>query len=322
MKFSFYIDVNIVHEYNVRKDAYLGNDKKIAWHPGFVNAMKLELAYNEDELVYDTERELNQQPLRIDFLVIKKNETTIIKNKIGRFFLGHNLIEYKSEDDQMNIDTLFKILAYGCLYKAYAKEIDEISEHDITLTLVRRRKPTKLFSYFEMRGITLNNPESGIYIISDYFQFPIQFIVMRELNEDEHIWLTALTGELSKEHLQKLLSAVQKLQKKNEKIYSDAVVSVVTRANYQQIKKIKEEDAVMYGELLRLLKPDLDQEIDEAVKLTTHNVTQSVTRDVTQNMILRMLKMEKYGYEEIADIAGVSVETVKKIENSLTAMSK
>ena len=59
----------------------------IAWHPGFVNAMKLELAYNEDELEYDTERELNQQPLRIDFLVIKKNRDTIIKNEIGRFFL-------------------------------------------------------------------------------------------------------------------------------------------------------------------------------------------------------------------------------------------
>lgn len=290
----------------------------IAWHPGFVNAMKLELAYNEDELEYDTEKELNQQPLRIDFLVIKKNKDTIIKNEIGRFFLGHNLMEYKSAEDQMNIDTLYKVIAYGYLYKAYDKEVDGISADDITLSLVRKRKPVKLFSYLQTHGVSLENSGAGIYIIRGYCPFPIQFIILRELNEDSHIWLTSLTNNMEKEQLQKFLVAVQKLQKKSEKIYADAVMSVVTQANHKQITNIKKEDAVMYGELLRLLKPDLDEEIEAAVKENTRDVTQ----DVTNNMILRMLEMGKYEYEEIAKIADTSVETVRKLAESVVAVTR
>lgn len=209
-------------------------EKRVAWHPAFVNAMKLELISNEEELIYDTERELNQQPLRIDLLVIKKTSNVQIKNEIGHIFRGHNLIEYKSEDDEMNIDTLFKVIAYGCLYKAYAKDVDGISADDITLSLVRKRKPKKLFSYFE------------------------------------------------KEQFTKLLSAVHDLKQKQEK------------------------------ELLRFFKPDLDDEIDAAILQTTENITQ----DMTRKTVLRMLKKKKYDYEEIAEIAGTTVDTVKQIEES------
>lgn len=30
-----------------------------------------------------------------------------------KFFLGHNILEYKSPDDAMNIDTFYKVLSYG-----------------------------------------------------------------------------------------------------------------------------------------------------------------------------------------------------------------
>ena len=134
----------------------------------------------------------------------------------------------------MNIDTLFKVIAYGCLYKAYAKDVDGISADDITLSLVRKRKPKKLFSYFE------------------------------------------------KEQFTKLLSAVHDLKQKQEK------------------------------ELLRFFKPDLDDEIDAAILQTTENITQ----DMTRKTVLRMLKKKKYDYEEIAEIAGTTVDTVKQIEES------
>lgn len=78
----------------------------------------------------------------------------------------------------------------------------------------------------------------------------------------------------------------------------------------------------MYGELLRILKPDLDEEIETAVRETTKNVTQSVTKNVTQDMILRMLEKGKYDYDEIAEIAGTSVETVKKMAKSAVIVPK
>ena len=63
--------------------------------------------------------------------MIKKSKNTIIKNEIGRFFLGHNLMEYKSADD-------------------------------ITLTLIRKRKPVKLFSYLQTHGVSLETTGEGI----------------------------------------------------------------------------------------------------------------------------------------------------------------
>ena len=166
--------------------------------------------------------------------MIKKSKNTIIKNEIGRFFLGHNLMEYKSADDQINIDTLFKVIAYGCLYKAYAKEIDGISADDITLTLIRKRKPVKLFSYLQTHGVSLETTGEGIYVVRGYCPFPIQFIILRELNE-------------------------------------------AVREN---------------------------------------------TKNVTQDMIVRMLEKGKYDYDEIAEIAGTSVETVKKMAKSAVIVPK
>ena len=123
-------------------------------------------------------------------------------------------MEYKSADDQINIDTLFKVIAYGCLYKAYAKEIDGISADDITLTLIRKRKPVKLFSYLQTHGVSLETTGEGIYVV---------------------------------------------------------------REN---------------------------------------------TKNVTQDMILRMLEKGKYDYDEIAEIAGTSVETVKKMAKSAVIVPK
>ncbi len=75
--------------------------------------MELELIENEKGLVYDPEYYLSREPLQIDLLVIKKKPEEVIKNEIGSFFLGHNIVEYKSPDDSMNIDTFYKVLSYA-----------------------------------------------------------------------------------------------------------------------------------------------------------------------------------------------------------------
>ncbi len=80
------------------------DDTKIQWHPGFVAAMNLELAENRDDLIYEKEYNLNTKPLEIDLLVIKKDSDIQITNEIGKLFRGHNIMEYKSPDDHLDID--------------------------------------------------------------------------------------------------------------------------------------------------------------------------------------------------------------------------
>lgn len=94
-------------------------DTKVQWHPGFVAAMNLELAQNREALVFEKEYNLNTKPLEIDLLVIKKEHSFLIANEIGRLFKGHNIIEYKSPEDHLDIDTFYKAGAYASLYKSY-----------------------------------------------------------------------------------------------------------------------------------------------------------------------------------------------------------
>lgn len=102
------------------------NDTKIQWHPGFVAAMDLELREYRDGLVFEKEYNLNTKPLEIDLLVIKKNTDVQIDNETGRIFRGHNILEYKSPRDELDIDTFYKAAAYASLYKSYGKTLDAV----------------------------------------------------------------------------------------------------------------------------------------------------------------------------------------------------
>ena len=134
------------------------NDTKVQWHPGFVAAMNLELARNRADLIFEKEYNLNTKPLEIDLLVIKKNASVNIANEIGKLFRGHNIMEYKSPEDHLDIDDFYKTGAYASLYKSYGKTVDEIKADDITVTIMREARPDGLFRYLEEHRYTISNP--------------------------------------------------------------------------------------------------------------------------------------------------------------------
>lgn len=62
------------------------------------------------DLIFEKEYNLNTKPLEIDLLVIKKEASFQIGSEIGKSFKGHNIVEYKSPEDHLDIDTFFKTL--------------------------------------------------------------------------------------------------------------------------------------------------------------------------------------------------------------------
>lgn len=154
-------------------------ETKIQWHPGFVAAMNLELSQNRSDLLFEKEYNLNTKPLEIDLLVIKKQASARIVNEIGRFFKGHNIIEYKSPEDSLNIDTFYKLGAYAGLYKSYGETVDCIKADDITVSVIREAKPEKLFRYFEEHGYIVTSSAEGIYQIQNGVLFPTQIVVTK-----------------------------------------------------------------------------------------------------------------------------------------------
>lgn len=233
------------------------NDTKIQWHPGFVAAMNLEFEENRSDLVYEKEYNLNTKPLEIDLLVIKKDPDVQIVNEIGKIFRGHNIIEYKSPGDQMDIDTVYKAGAYGCLYKAAGESVDERSADDITITLIRDTKPEGLFRYFEQHEIKMKRPYPGIYYVMGAVLFPTQIIVGKELKQADHAWIKALSDKMQKQEMRELLERINSLSQKLDKELADSVLEVSLRANKQVVEELRGDESMCQA-LLEIMRPEVE----------------------------------------------------------------
>lgn len=272
------------------------SDTKIQWHPSFVAAMDLELAENRSDLIYEKEYNLNTKPLEIDLLIIKKDSNIQIVNEIGKLFRGNNIVEYKSPDDHMDIDTFYKSAAYGCLYKASGKLVDERPADDITITMVRDAKPEGLFQYFREHHIQVTNPYKGIYYVTDAVLFPTQIIVGRELKKKEHTWLRALSDRVEEHEMEELLERINSLTQKFDRELADSVLEVSIRANKQLIEKLRGDDSMCQA-LLEIMEPEINEIVESKV--------QKKIQEKVQESILNAVK----GFRDL----GANDEKIKEI---------
>ena len=265
---------------------------KIQWHPAFVAAMDLELIQNRNDLIYEKEYNLNTKPLEIDLLVIKKNSSVHIANEIGYLFKGHNVMEYKSPEDHLDIDTFYKSMAYASLYKSYGKTVDEIKADDITVSIIREKKPAGLFRYFEAHAFSVTNPYKGIYYIEGQIMFPVQVIVTGELDKKYHRWLSALSGQLQKDNIQELLDNRNRMVQKADLELVDSILEVCIGANRRVIEELKEDDR-MYEVLMEIMEPKIKLREDK-IRREAQNKVQEVRRESIQGTIniLRNLNLD------------------------------
>lgn len=210
--------------------------------------------------------------MEIDLLVIKKNRSVHISNEIGYLFKGHNIVEYKSPEDHLDIDTFYKSIAYASLYKSYGKTVDEIKADDITVSLIRETKPEGLFRYFIEHGFSVVNPYPGIYYIEGQIMFPAQVIATGELDKKNHKWLGALSGQLQRGNILELLDSRNTMIHKSDLELADSILEVCIGANRQVIDELMEDDS-MYEVLMEIMEPkiklreeQLRKEIQEEVR--------------------------------------------------------
>ena len=217
--------------------------KKIDWHSGFVNAMKLELLANEKDLEYEDEHLIANRAQRIDLLIIKKIRTVRIVNEVGAIFDKYNIVEYKSPEDSLTLGDFYKVLGYTGIYLEELRKYDEYGRDAFTMTFVRRRKPAKLFEHLKRDGHELVHARKGIYEIKGHLPFRTQVIVSREWDDEEaeiHTWLRSLTNESKGKELNGILISAPKLGQEHKQLV-DGVMNVFTRANIELIREAKEE---------------------------------------------------------------------------------
>lgn len=234
------------------------DERLIQWHMGFTAAVDLELEENREDLEYTKEYSLNSRPLQADLLVIRKDRGKPVANEIGRLFRGHNIMEYKSPRDELDVDAFYKAGAYAALYKSYGKCSDERKADDITVSLVRHARPEGLFEYFSGRGVKVSRPYKGIYYIEGCVLFPTQVIVGKELDRKAHVWLRALSGGLCREEIKELLEKAEGLGKKQERELAGSVLEVSLRANWEMIQELR-GDEDMCQALMEIMEPEISK---------------------------------------------------------------
>lgn len=293
----------------------MANEPKTQWHPAFCSAMKLELKDDAEYLQYTSEYNLNTKPLEMDLLIVKKEQDVEIKNEIGKIFRKHNIIEYKSPEDSLNLNTYLKVLAYACLYKSYEEHVDDIMLDEITITLIREKNPRKLMRWFAKNGYQINEVYKGIYYVTRENHFPMQVIVSSRLSKQSQKWLTLLSSNLEQTDAERIVWQVDRLNQGAEKEYGDSVLQVAMRENETMFNKLKEDETVCEA-----LKEFFADEYNEGMqRATEQGLAQGMAQGMEQGMkqavidtITRSLSAGN-SMEDIARIMQIPLEEVKTI---------
>lgn len=275
--------------------------KKIQWHPAFYAATELELQANIEQLELKREYNLSKEPIRIDLLIIKEKKIEI-KNEIGHLLRKYNVIEYKSPEDNLSIDDFYKTLGYACLFKGYGKFVEEVSTDELTISIFHDSYPRKLLLTLEKEGHTIKEKYHGIYYAYG-FSFPVQIVVIKQLQREEHKSLRILSTKADKKDVEGFLRDTEVLCSPREKQNVDAVLQASARANYELYCELRRE-APMYDVLKELMKDEIEKDV---------NAAKEAGAAEKQKKIILTMKSNGFAADTIASATGIDLKEVQAV---------
>ncbi len=285
------------------------NDEKIQWHPAFDAALQIEFGDEAKYLEFDPEHLISKKPMQIDVLV--KNEKHVkLKKNIGRIFRQYNIIEYKSPEDDLDIDDFYKTYAYACLYKSDTETVDLIPADELTITFVCYHYPRNMLRKLEQdRKFSVEQQDSGIYYLTGD-AIPIQLVIVPKLSKEHNYWLNNLRNDLKAGS--EIKNFIENYGKnKNSKLYQ-ALADAVMRANWEKLK----EGSNMCEALKELFADDLRESREQGIiegKTVGRNEGRNAGR--IEGRIELIIKIYQKGYtaEATADMLEEPVSRIRQI---------
>lgn len=158
-------------------------------------------------------------------------------------------------------------------YKANGESVDAIKTDDITISLVRERKPRELMQYLEENEYKISHLYPGVYYVEKNGFPQTQIIVSRELDRESHRWLTALTSNMNQAEAQKLVFDIRDLTEKDDKECADSVFDVSLKENRHLFETLRKEGTTSMCEaLVELMRPELEAAVKKAREETREEV--------------------------------------------------
>ena len=211
--------------------------ERIAWHAAFCAAVQVELHGYAQGLTFESEHQLNTEPLRIDLLVVKKSPSITIEKSFARVFRGHNILEYKSPDDTVTISDFLKVFAYVAIYA----DINNVDITDMTMTLFASKYPRRLLKEIKtVYGLEIKENEPGI-IRTELMRMPVQIIDSKQLDADENLWLNSLRRDNERSRAEKVVSEIVRSDEDIRRLlgaYFDAVATANEPVYVEVLKAI------------------------------------------------------------------------------------
>ena len=295
-------------------------EPKHNWHTAFYAAIQAELVDYLDVLEFSQEHILNDQPLRMDVLIIKQKQNVKINKNIASHFKAHNIIEYKSPKKSLNMRDYIKTIGYACLYQAIAR----VDYKKITITYVCTRNPVKLLNALKDNPLhQVTQPRPGIYDIQGD-RFPIRIIESKSLTSEDSIWIKNLNENVEINQAEQVFNQYNSI---NRKIHLAAYLQVFMEANEKRIKELIDMGQARKGK--RNVLDELIVELGMHVKYLTEGKAEGEAKGKaegkaegtaqTKNTMLTVFKcfMANDPIDQIAVKTNLSVEELEQMKQEL-----
>ena len=277
------------------------------FHYGFYAAMEVEYDLLNVPLTYEQEVELGKDPVRLDFLIIKKDPDIVLNDPIGEFFRQVNIFEYKSPEDGLSIDDFYKVQAYGLLYKGFGRKVNELPIKNITLTIVRHTYPRDMLKMLRNSGVVFSNVHPGIYRFECKPFIPVQLVISSQLPVGEYEGLRLLAKGATVEDIKNY--AEKAIASDNERIKENAgtVIDVCLAVNHN----IKEATK-MYEAVREVFKDAFAKEHQEGLQEGLQKGLQKGTARANERVVANMLK-KNFSLSLIGEISQLSEDVIRGI---------
>lgn len=99
----------------------------------------------------------------------------------------------------------------------------------------------------------------------DAVLFQTQIIVGRELRQNEHTWIKALSDRVQKQEMRELLERIHGLTQKFDRELAESVLEVSIGANWKIVEELR-GDGSMCKALLELMEPEINKIVEMEVQ--------------------------------------------------------
>ena len=281
----------------------MSQKENVQWHSAFYAAAELAFRKYSSDLTFYREEKLTKLPLRMDLLIIKKENATDMDNHLGKIFRTYNVIEYKSPSDSLNIDDFYKVNAYASVYKTFGNKVNAIDGREITVTLFHDTFPKKLMERLIIEGFSYECVYPGIYYLSgNRLMYPAQIVVGKELSQENNVAFRILREHAKISDLDYFVKEAISYTETGDITNADAIFYVSSQRNQSYFSRYG--GGVIVCEAIReLFKDEIAVAVENAVK------------EVERTAEIKVKEAEKTAETKVKEaekIAEIKVEEAKK----------